>query len=143
VPIELARQITQRLRIPTIGIGAGPHTDGQIMVMHDLLGITPPDDRRGCLQDIHWYSGSWGYFPTYTLGALAAAQIFDTAIKADGAILPSLARGDFVPLMTWLRQHIHRHGSRLSTDALLAEATGRPLDAAAFKRHLRRRYLGQ
>lgn len=108
-----------------------------------LLGITPPDDRRGCLQDIHWYSGSWGYFPTYTLGALAAAQIFDVAVTADGAILPSLARGDFAPLMTWLRQHIHRHGSRLSTDALLAEATGRPLDAAAFKRHLRLRYLGQ
>jgi carboxypeptidase Taq len=106
-----------------------------------LLGITPPDDRRGCLQDIHWYSGAWGYFPTYTLGALAAAQIFEAAVTAEPAILPALERGDFAPLMAWLRTNVHGHGSRLSTEALLAEATGRPLDATAFKRHLRRRYL--
>jgi carboxypeptidase Taq len=110
--------------------------------MRDLLGIVPPDDRRGCLQDIHWYSGSWGYFPTYTLGALAAAQIFDAALAAEPSIPQSLARGDFAPLMAWLRRHIHGQGSRLPTDVLLAEATGRPLDAAAFKAHLRRRYLG-
>ena len=110
--------------------------------MQRLLGITPPNDRLGCLQDIHWYSGSWGYFPTYTLGALAAAQIFDAATTAEPSILPSLARGDFSPLMAWLRRQVHEHGSRLSTDMLLAEATGRPLDAAAFKAHLRRRYLG-
>jgi carboxypeptidase Taq len=106
-----------------------------------LLGITPPDDRRGCLQDIHWYSGAWGYFPTYTLGALAAAQIFDAAVRDEPAVLPGLARGDFAPLMAWLRRNVHAQGSRLSTDALLVEATGRPLDATAFKRHLRRRYL--
>ena len=106
-----------------------------------LLGITPPDDRRGCLQDIHWYSGAWGYFPTYTLGALAAAQIFEAAVTAEPATLPALERGDFAPLMAWLRTNVHGHGSRLSTEALLAEATGRPLDATAFKRHLRRRYL--
>ena len=106
-----------------------------------LLGITPPDDRRGCLQDIHWYSGAWGYFPTYTLGALAAAQIFDAAVKDEPAALPGLARGDFGPLMAWLRRKVHGEGSRLSTDALLAAATGGPLDATAFKCHLRRRYL--
>lgn len=110
--------------------------------MQRLLGIATPNDRLGCLQDIHWYSGSWGYFPTYTLGALAAAQIFDAATTAEPSIMSSLARGDFSPLVTWLRRHVHEQGSRLSTDALLAEATGRPLDAAAFKTHLRRRYLG-
>ena len=109
--------------------------------MQELLGIAPPDDRMGCLQDIHWYSGAWGYFPTYTLGALAAAQIFETAADADPAILSGIGRGDFAPLMTWLRRNVHSHGSRYGTDELLAEATGRPLDAAAFKRHLRRRYL--
>lgn len=109
--------------------------------MRGLLGIEPPDDRRGCLQDIHWYSGSWGYFPTYTLGALAAAQIFDAAVKAEPSIPPSLARGDFAPLIAWLCRHVHGQGSRLPTDGLLTEATGRPLDAAAFKAHLRRRYL--
>lgn len=107
-----------------------------------LLGITPPDDRLGCLQDIHWYGGSWGYFPTYTLGAMTAAQLFDAATRADAAILPALGRGDFRPLLTWLRANVHAKGSSLSTRDLLAEATGRPLDAAVFKAHLRRRYLG-
>ncbi|MGE5518092.1 MAG: carboxypeptidase M32 [Bacteroidota bacterium] len=106
-----------------------------------LLGITPPDDRLGCLQDIHWYGGSWGYFPTYTLGAMTAAQLFDAATRADAAILPALGHGDFRPLLAWLRTNVHAKGSSLSTRDLLTEATGRPLDAAVFKAHLRRRYL--
>lgn len=107
-----------------------------------LLGITPPDDRLGCLQDIHWFGGSWGYFPTYTLGAMTAAQLFDAAQRADGDILPGLGRGDFKPLRDWLRTHVHGKGSLLSTRELLTEATGRPLDPTVFEAHLRRRYLG-
>jgi len=106
-----------------------------------LLGITPPDAKLGVLQDIHWYCGLWGYFPTYTLGALSAAQLFDAAKKADPTILPSLGHGDFKPLLAWLRTNIHSKGSRLSTRELLVEATGRPLDAGVFKAHLERRYL--
>ncbi|HSV29988.1 MAG TPA: carboxypeptidase M32 [Candidatus Omnitrophota bacterium] len=106
-----------------------------------LLGITPPDDRLGCLQDIHWYGGSWGYFPTYTLGAMTAAQLFDAAKTADPAILPAIGNGDFRPLLAWLKTNVHRKGSSLSTRDLLVEATGRPLDAAVFKAHLERRYL--
>lgn len=109
--------------------------------MRALLGITPPDDRLGCLQDVHWPGGGWGYFPTYTLGAMTAAQIFDAACRAEAEILPSIGRGNFIPLLDWLRSHIHGRGSLLETDALLTEATGRPLDAEVFKAHLRRRYL--
>jgi carboxypeptidase Taq len=109
--------------------------------MQKLLGITPPDDRRGCLQDLHWYDGAWGYFPTYTLGAMTAAQIFDAAKTADGNIEPGIAKGDFAPLMAWLRANIHSKGSLLSTDDLLTAATGRPLDADVFKNHLKARYL--
>ncbi len=109
--------------------------------MKALLGVAVPDDRRGCLQDIHWPSGGWGYFPTYTLGAMTAAQIFDAACRAEPGILPGIGRGDFAPLVGWLRANIHGKGSLLSTDDLLTEATGRPLDAAVFKAHLRRRYL--
>ncbi|QEL22682.1 carboxypeptidase M32 [Bosea sp. F3-2] len=109
--------------------------------MKALLGITVPDDRVGCLQDIHWPSGGWGYFPTYTLGAMTAAQIFDAACRAEPAILPGIAKGDFSPLVGWLRANIHGKGSLLSTDDLLTEATGRPLDASVFKAHLRRRYV--
>ncbi|MDQ0511599.1 carboxypeptidase M32 [Ancylobacter amanitiformis] len=110
--------------------------------MKDLLGITPPDDRLGCLQDIHWPSGGWGYFPTYTLGAMTAAQLFDAACRAEPDALPGIARGDFAPLVGWLRAHVHGEGSRYATDELLTRATGRPLDAGVFKAHLARRYLG-
>lgn len=109
--------------------------------MKSLLGVTVPDDRVGCLQDIHWPSGGWGYFPTYTLGAMTAAQIFDAACRSEPAILPGIGKGDFSPLVGWLRANIHGKGSLLSTDDLLTEATGRPLDASVFKAHLRRRYV--
>ncbi|MCG8512394.1 MAG: carboxypeptidase M32 [Rhodospirillales bacterium] len=109
--------------------------------LEKLLGITPPDDRRGCLQDLHWYDGAWGYFPTYTLGAMTAAQIFDAAKKADPGIEPGIAKGEFSRLLDWLRTNIHGKGSLLSTNDLLTEATGRPLDADVFKAHLKARYL--
>ncbi len=110
--------------------------------MQRRLGLTPPDDRLGCLQDIHWYDGAWGYFPTYTLGALAAAQLFEAATEADPAIRPGIATGDFKPLVAWLRTHVHGLGSLYSTRELLVRATGRPLDPASFERHLQSRYLG-
>ncbi|TSD88175.1 carboxypeptidase M32 [Mycobacterium sp. KBS0706] len=111
--------------------------------MQALLGVVPPNDRLGCLQDIHWPSGGWGYFPTYTLGAMTAAQIFDAANRAEPDILPAIGRGDFAPLVGWLRANIHGQASRWETDELLTRATGRPLDAAVFKTHLRRRYGGE
>lgn len=109
--------------------------------MRRLLGLTPPSDSLGCLQDIHWYDGAWGYFPTYTLGAMAAAQIFEAATRSDPAIEPGIARGEFAPLIAWLRTHIHSQGSVLTRDELFSAATGAPLAADSFKRHLRRRYL--
>ena len=107
-----------------------------------LLGIAPPDDRLGCLQDIHWYGGSWGYFPTYTLGAMAAAQFFDAAKRSGPGVVPAIARGDFKPLMAWLAANVHGKASFLSAQDLLTEATGRPLDPKVFEAHLRARYLG-
>ena len=109
--------------------------------LKELLGITPPDDRLGCLQDIHWYDGAWGYFPTYTLGAMTAAQLFAAAKKARPEIPEALGRGDFAPLMGWLRQNVHSRGSLRSTGELLQDATGKPLETAAFKAHLKARYL--
>ena len=109
--------------------------------MRDLLGVAVPDDRDGCLQDIHWYDGAFGYFPTYTLGAMTAAQLFRAAVAAVPSIPDDLARGDFGPLMGWLRGHVHGLGSSLDAEALLTRATGRPLDAGVFKAHLRRRYV--
>ena len=109
--------------------------------LQELLGVTPPDDRLGCLQDIHWYDGAWGYFPTYTLGAMAAAQIYAAAKDANAEIPPEIARGNFQPLMKWLRAHVHGKGSLLSTNDLIESATGQPFDDTAFRNHLRTRYL--
>ena len=109
--------------------------------MSEMLGIVPPDDRLGCLQDIHWFDGAWGYFPTYTLGAMGAAQLFRSALEARPEIPDRLRAGDFSPLMAWLRENVHAKASSLSPEAILEQATGRPLDPAVFKAHLRARYL--
>jgi len=109
--------------------------------MQKMLGITPPDDRDGCLQDIHWPGGDFGYFPTYTLGAMSAAQLFDAATQADGDILPGLATGNFAPLMAWLKTNVHEVGSLKSTTDIMTAATGKALDVSTYKAHLQRRYL--
>lgn len=110
--------------------------------MRALLGVAPDKDRDGCLQDIHWYDGSWGYFPTYTLGALIAAQLFETARAALPDLTAEIAAGEFGPLFAWLRERVHGQASLLSTSELVENATGRPLGTASFERHLRDRYLG-
>ncbi len=110
--------------------------------LHALLGITPPDDARGCLQDIHWYDGAFGYFPSYTLGAMAAAQLMTAARKAVPDLDAGLSRGDMSPLLGWLRANVHSQGSRLGFNELLRAATGKPLDPQDFQAHLTARYLG-
>ena len=110
--------------------------------LRSLLGIVPPNDRLGCLQDIHWYDGLFGYFPAYTLGAMAAAQLMAAARTALPELDHSLAQGDLRPLVDWLRINVHAHGCRLGFNALLTEATGRPLDPTDFEAHLSARYLG-
>jgi len=109
--------------------------------MKELLGIVPPNDSLGCLQDIHWPDASWGYFPTYTLGALAAAQLFAAARTALPGLMEELERGNFAPLLGWLRANVHGKGSIADTDTILAAATGAPLGTKAFKAHLESRYL--
>lgn len=108
----------------------------------ELVGIEPPDDKDGCMQDVHWVSGLFGYFPTYTLGAMAAAQLFGAAREAMPDLEDRIGRGDFAPLLAWLRENVHVWGSRYGTDDLLQRATGAPLGTEAFLGHLRSRYLG-
>ncbi len=107
-----------------------------------LLGFVPPTDRQGCLQDIHWYDAAWGYFPSYVLGAITAAQLFDAAKRSGAAAAQDIAKGNFKPLTTWMREKVHSRGSFLLPQDLLEEATGRPLDVEIYKAHLKRRYLG-
>jgi carboxypeptidase Taq len=110
--------------------------------MTELLGLAPTNDAEGCLQDIHWYGGDFGYFPTYTLGAMTAAQLFAAARAAVPGLMAGIARGEFAPLVAWLRANVHGLASSLSTRALLERATGQPLSVEPFKAHLKARYLG-
>lgn len=115
--------------------------DAWSAAMSALLGLTPPDDLRGCLQDIHWALGAFGYFPSYTLGNLYAAQLHEAFVAACPDWGLRLAAGDCRPLLTWLRDQIHRHGSALEGHEIVARACGGPLSAEPFVRHLERRYL--
>lgn len=110
--------------------------------MQELLGIVPPDNRLGCLQDIHWPVGGFGYFPNYTLGAMLAAQLFETAQAAVPGLLPAIGRGDFTLLLGWLRENVHRQGAMPRFAELVESATGGPLAVEPFLGHLRERYLG-
>jgi carboxypeptidase Taq len=109
--------------------------------IRQTFGLEVPDDRMGCLQDIHWSAGLWGYFPSYALGAIVAAQLFDAACRARPEIRSALSQGDFAPLREWLRSNIHGRASLLQTDELIAAATGRPLETATYTGYLRARYV--
>lgn len=109
--------------------------------MEKFLGIKPDSDANGCMQDIHWMDGSFGYFPSYTLGAMYAAQFFSAAKKANKDITKGLEKGDFAPLKTWLNENVHEKGSVYSAEKLLEKATGSTLDVAIYKEHLHKRYL--
>ncbi|GAB6862150.1 carboxypeptidase M32 [Haloplanus litoreus] len=100
--------------------------------MESYLGVRPETDAEGCLQDIHWSHGSFGYFPTYSLGSVIAAQLFDAA-AADLEGLDDLIRaGEFDPLHDWLTDRIHRHGKRFETNELVRRTTGEDVSADAF-----------
>lgn len=108
--------------------------------MQAWFGFAPETDAQGVLQDIHWCMGAFGYFPSYTLGALYAAQLFAAASRALPELETQLAAGDFAPLREWLREHVHQHGSRWRTDELITRATGSALDPSWFIAHIRQRY---
>jgi carboxypeptidase Taq len=107
--------------------------------MRDLLGIEVPNDRLGVLQDIHWSFGAFGYFPTYALGTLLAAQIWDVARGELTDLDAQLEAGELGPLRDWLRERIHRYGKRLEVRDLIREATGRELDAGPYLAYARGR----
>lgn len=106
-----------------------------------LFGLKVPDDARGCLQDIHWSFGGIGYFPTYTLGNLYAAQLMDAVRREFGSGLEDDFRaGDFSRLKGWLTQHIHRHGQRYRAGELCRLATGMPLSPKPFVSYLTEKF---
>jgi len=111
--------------------------------MQAYLGIdTRGNYKDGCLQDIHWSDGSFGYFPSYTLGAMYAAQYFATMRRSHPQLDSEIAAGQFDTVFNWLRDNIWSQGSRWETNELVQRATGETLNPAHFKAHLEARYLG-
>ena len=109
--------------------------------MQQYLGLsTQGNYKNGCMQDIHWTDGAFGYFPSYTLGAMYAAQ-FMAAMRQTVDVDSAIHSGDLSPIFTWLGDNIWRNGSLLTTDELVKQATGETLNAAHFKAHLQQRYL--
>lgn len=106
-----------------------------------LLGICPPSDTQGCLQDIHWPEGAIGYFPTYTLGAMIAAQLMAALRQEMPDIEEQFARGEFAPMRQWLRTHVHAHASSLPMQEIVTQTTGKKLSAEDYLAHIRVRYL--
>lgn len=115
----------------------GAFADG----MQELLGIRPPTDALGAMQDIHWADGLFGYFPTYTLGNLYAAQLAEVAEAELGGVERAIAEGRFAEILAFMRDRIHRHGARLPTAELMRRATGADLSADPLIAHLERSYL--
>jgi carboxypeptidase Taq len=108
--------------------------------VHKTLGLSVPDDARGCLQDIHWSFGGLGYFPTYTLGNLYAAQFMAAAHRDLPGLDDDFARGEFGQLKGWLTENIHRHGQRFRANELCRRITGGPIDHRPFIAYLRGKY---
>lgn len=106
--------------------------------MRRLLGVEVPDDAHGVLQDVHWAMGAFGYFPSYALGCLIAAQLWERLEQDLGPQDEALSKADVAPMRAWLAERVHRHGRRLDTVPLLEQATGRGLDVAPFLRHVAR-----
>jgi carboxypeptidase Taq len=105
-----------------------------------MLGLKVPDDAHGCLQDIHWSLGGQGYFPTYTLGNLNAAQLFHRAMQELPSLEADLAAGHYSALLRWLREKVHRHGFRYQPQDLMRQATGEPTSAKHHIEYLRKKF---
>jgi len=136
--IMLRFSIERRLFNGTLKVADVP--DAWNAEFEKSFGRTPPDDARGCLQDIHWSMGGFGYFSTYTLGNLNAAQLFEAALKKKH-VRTAVHAGEYAPLLDWLHTHVHGVGSVLSPTELMEAATGRPRHAAPYLKHLKSRFL--
>lgn len=109
--------------------------------MEQRLGIRPANDVEGCLQDIHWAVGSFGYFPSYALGAVIAAQLYESLRSDVPDLDEQIAHGEFGGLFGWLRKHVHGLGAKVTVNELMKSATGKALSAASFVRYVESKYL--
>jgi carboxypeptidase Taq len=108
--------------------------------MQDYLGLIPPDDAQGVLQDVHWSSGYIGYFPTYALGNLISLQLWEAIHEDLPDLEEQIRRGEFASLLAWLREKIHRYGKKFQPQELVQRVTGSKIDPGAYMRYLNSKY---
>jgi carboxypeptidase Taq len=108
--------------------------------MREYLGVVPDDDARGVLQDVHWSSGLFGYFPTYALGNLISVQLWEAAARDLPGLESQIRAGAFGELLAWLREKVHRHGRKFSSQDLVRRVTGSPIDPQPYLRYLERKF---
>jgi carboxypeptidase Taq len=137
--IILRFEVEKRLLAGTLAVADLPAAWNQLA--QELFGLTPPNDREGVLQDVHWSGGMFGYFPSYCLGNMMAAQLWYQALADLPGVEEDFARGDFSRLLGWLRSHVHEQGRRHDTQELVGVITGEPLTPKHLLRYLRERYL--
>lgn len=110
--------------------------------MKDYLGVDVVTNTLGCLQDVHWSCGLFGYFPTYSLGNLYAAQFWNALIKENPQAYKQMAKGEFKEILAWLRKNIHAHGRTYSASQLVKKVTGEELNSRYFAEYLEKKYTG-
>jgi carboxypeptidase Taq len=138
--VILRFELEQALIAGDLAVGDIPDAWDELMTRY--LGLSTRDNLKdGCMQDVHWFAGLFGYFPTYSLGALTAAQLFVAAKRDNPDLAQQVEAGEFRPLIEWLRREVHGRGQLQSAEDLLAGITGERLDTRFFKEHLERRYL--
>jgi carboxypeptidase Taq len=108
--------------------------------MEEYLGIVPPNDTLGVLQDVHWSGGMLGYFPTYSLGNLYSVQFFEKAKCDIDGLSDQIAMGDFTELLKWLRQNIHQHGRKYTPAELVVKVTGKELTATDYIGYIKQKF---
>jgi carboxypeptidase Taq len=108
--------------------------------MQTYLGVTPPSDTLGILQDVHWSGGMLGYFPTYTLGNILSVALYDAAVAAHPSIPDEVGQGEFGTLRGWLTEQVYRHGRKFEPNELVQSATGAPLQSSSYLRYLREKF---
>ena len=108
--------------------------------MQDYLGVTPDSDANGVLQDVHWSSGILGYFPTYQLGNLISAQLWEKMNQDIPDIPEQMSRGEFGQILEWLRKNVHQYGSKYMPKDLIVKATGKPLSSEAYYKYIETKY---
>ena len=128
--------VRARAGAPLGGLSTGDLPDAWNTKLEELLGITPPNDRLGCLQDVHWSGGLFGYFPTYQLGNVLSVQIWERLLADLPDAYEQVERGSFEAIYEWLRDRLYRHGRKFTPAETIERVAGGPIDPEPYLRYL-------